>query len=110
MRSMMKRAQTQYSPVQLQRAVASVCEESKADTFVPVDSLPAEVLSLTEDQPGFAMVTRLEDKGKGTLDVFWGGGFGGYGILVCPEGGQLNTNRIVRNLVRWGDGVAFYVE
>lgn len=110
MRAMMNRAQNRFSPVELQNAVVPVCDRYQTNTLVPVEVLPSEILALSDARPSFAMMSGAADTGGGTLDVFWGGGFGGYGVRVCPPGTHLSTNRIVRRLVRWGDGVAFYAE
>lgn len=107
MEVMFKRAQKQFSPAELQNAVASVCTSNDSD-YVPVQNLPREILALSDDKPFVAWVS-INGRGKGTLVVLWGGEMTSWGVGVCPPGGVLDTN-LEAHVLRWGDGVFFFYE
>lgn len=118
MQAMIKRAQRQFSPVALQAAVAPLCARyPNYNSDVPVGELPREILSLSDARPGLAMILtgdRMilgtnQPPGMGTLHVLWGGGFGSWGVGVCPPGGQLDTN-VAAHVWRWNDGVFFFYQ
>ncbi len=105
MEAMIKRAQKQSSPGELQAAVAGVCATNHSSD-VEIQDLPREILALSEEKPADAILTGNET-GKRTLTVIWGGAVNSWGIAVCPPGGHLDTN-IVASVWRWSDGVFFF--
>jgi hypothetical protein len=107
MEAMIKRAQKQFSPGELQAAVASLCATN--DSYVPVQDLPHEILSLSDTKPSHSLI--LEDKaGKRTLLVSWGGEMFSWGVGICPPGGVLVTNMAHARILRWSDSVFFFYE
>jgi hypothetical protein len=105
MEAMIKCAQKQFSPGELQAAVAGVCETNNSSD-VEIQDLPREILALSDEKPTDAILTGNEG-GKRTLTVIWGGAMLSWGIAVCPPGGHLDTN-IVAQVWRWSDGVYFF--
>jgi len=104
METMIKRAQKQCSPAELQAAVAGLCATNDS-SYVEIQNLPREILALSEAKPGSAFVT-VHGGGKGTLVILWGGVVS-WGIGVCPPGGLLDTN-LHAHVWRWSDGVFFF--
>jgi hypothetical protein len=107
MQAIMKRAQQQYSPAQLQATVVNVCATNQSQ--VEIKDIPREILSLSDTKPFFGWI--MEDEaGHRMLNVEWGGEMFSWGIGVCPPGGVLVTNIRGANIYYWSDGVFFYYE
>jgi hypothetical protein len=107
MEAMMKRAQKQYSPKELQAAIADLCTTN--DGYIPVQSLPHEILLLSDTKPSSSYIAQ-DKAGKRTLMVDWGGEMFSWGIGICPPGGVLLTNMARARIYRWGNGVFFFCE
>ena len=105
--AMMKRAQKQSSPGELQASVVAICATN--EDFIPVQDLPHEILSLSDTKPSWSYIA--EDKaGKRTLMVEWGGEMFSRGVGICPPGGVLLTNMVGVRIYRWSDGVFFFCD
>jgi hypothetical protein len=107
MEVMIKHAQQQFTPDKLQAAVADLCATN--GSYIPVQNLPHEILSLSDTKPSFCFFLD-DEKGKRTLLVTWGGEMFSWGIGVCPPGGLLVTNMAHARVYRWSDGVFFFCE
>lgn len=107
METMIKRAQSQFSPTDLQVAVIGICATNKS-SVVKIQNLPHEIFALSDTKPEDAILTENKDS-KGTLLVSWGGAMASWGIGICPPGGRLDTN-IIAHTWRWSEGVFFFYE
>jgi hypothetical protein len=102
----------QVNPIELQKwaqqmIVAHPIESRSGDYEIPVRELPVSLRSFGKLKPEMAFVSQQGPDAKPAVVIFWGGGFGHWGLIVGDKDLRMSSDQNETDS-QWIDGVYFF--